>query len=130
VICGEGVDGKALSATGAEILPTRLVAGEFWLPAVMEALVARGITRLLIEGGPATWSAFSRAGLVDEAVLFHARGLDGAELSPPAALALLARYVSTQGFDIYDRRTIGGDDMLAVRRHWHRGGHRGRTEAT
>jgi diaminohydroxyphosphoribosylaminopyrimidine deaminase / 5-amino-6-(5-phosphoribosylamino)uracil reductase len=130
VICGEAADAKALSATGAEILPTRLVAGEFWLPAIMEALVARGITRLLIEGGPATWSAFSRAGLVDEAILFHARGPDGAELSPRAALASLARYVSTEGFDIYDRRTIGGDDMLAVRRHWHRGGHRGRTEAT
>jgi diaminohydroxyphosphoribosylaminopyrimidine deaminase/5-amino-6-(5-phosphoribosylamino)uracil reductase len=130
VICGEGADAKALSATGAEILPMRLVAGEFWLPAVMEALVARGITRLLLEGGPATWRAFSRAGLVDEAVLFRARGPDGAELSPRAALTSLARYVSTDGFDIYDRRTIGGDDMLAVRRHWHRGGRRGRTEAT
>ena len=65
----------------------RLVGGELWLPAVMETLVARGITRLLLEGGPATWGAFSRAGLIDEAILFHARGADGAELSPPAALA-------------------------------------------
>ncbi len=88
---------------------------------VMETLVARGITRLLLEGGPATWGAFSRAGLIDEAVLFHAREADGAEPSPPAGLAALERYINTQGFDIYDRRTIGGDDMLAVRRQWHRG---------
>ena len=36
------------------------VGGELWLPGVMEALVARGITRLLVEGGPATWRAFAR----------------------------------------------------------------------
>ena len=130
VFCGEGVDAAALRAAGAEIFAMRLVGGELWLPAVMETLVARGITRLLLEGGPATWGAFSRAGLIDAATLFHARGAEGAELSPPAALGALARYINIQGFGIYDRRTIGSDDMLAVRRHWHRGGHRGRDEAT
>ncbi len=71
-----------------------------------------------------------RAGLIDEAVLFRARGPDGAELAPAAALASLSRYISIEGFEIYDRRTIGGDDMLALRRHWHRGGDRRRTEVT
>lgn len=121
VFCGEGADARAVRSAGAEIFAVRLVGGALWLPAVMETLVERGITRLLVEGGPATWSAFSRAGLIDEATLFHARGADGAELSPPAALGALGRYINTQGFDIYDRRTIGSDDMLAVRRHWHRG---------
>jgi diaminohydroxyphosphoribosylaminopyrimidine deaminase/5-amino-6-(5-phosphoribosylamino)uracil reductase len=121
VFCGEGADALAVRSAGAEIFAVRLVGGALWLPAVMETLVERGITRLLVEGGPATWSAFSRAGLIDEATLFHARGADGAELSPPAALGALGRYINTQGFDIYDRRTIGSDDMLAVRRHWHRG---------
>ncbi len=63
-------------------------------------------------------------------MLFHARGPDGGELPPAAAFAGLNRYMTTEGFDIYDRRTIGGDDMLAVRRHWHRGGRRGQNEAT
>ncbi len=130
VFCREGADAGALHAAGAEVFPMRLVGGELWLPAVMEMLVARGITRLLLEGGPATWGAFSRAALIDEAILFHARAADLAELSPPAAQAALARYINTQGFDIYDRRTIGSDDMLAVRRHWHRGGHRRRDAAT
>jgi diaminohydroxyphosphoribosylaminopyrimidine deaminase / 5-amino-6-(5-phosphoribosylamino)uracil reductase len=130
VFCGEGVDAGALRAAGAEVFALRLVGGELWLPAVMETLVARGITRLLLEGGPATWGAFSRAGLIDAATLFHARGAEGAELSPAAALGALARYINIQGFGIYDRRTVGSDDMLAVRRHWHRGGHRGRDEAT
>jgi diaminohydroxyphosphoribosylaminopyrimidine deaminase/5-amino-6-(5-phosphoribosylamino)uracil reductase len=130
VFCGENADAGAIGVAGAEILPMRLVAGAFWLPAVMEALVARGITRLLVEGGPATWQAFMRAGLIDEALLFRARGPDGAELAPAAALASLSRYISIEGFEIYDRRTIGGDDMLALRRHWHRGGDRRRTEVT
>ncbi len=38
----------------------RLIGGEFWLPDIMETLVARGVTRLLVEGGPAIWAA-SRA---------------------------------------------------------------------
>jgi diaminohydroxyphosphoribosylaminopyrimidine deaminase/5-amino-6-(5-phosphoribosylamino)uracil reductase len=129
IVCGAGADAAALAAVGARVVPAPLVGGELWLPAVMEALVTRGITRLLVEGGPATWRAFSRASLVDEVVLFHARGGDGAELSPAAALKATSRYISTAGFDIYDRRTIGGDDMLALRRHWHRGTYRGQSEA-
>lgn len=128
VICAEGADASALAAAGAQIMPTRLVGGELWLPGVLEALVARGITRLLVEGGPATWGAFSRAGLIDEAVLFHARGTDGAELSPTGAISAMSRYISTAGFDIYDRRTIGDDDMLALRRQWHRGNRRSQPE--
>ncbi len=94
----------------------RLIGGALWLPSVMEALAARGITRLLVEGGPATWGAFSRAGLIDEIVLFQARGEDGAEVSAPAAIAAAGRYVSTAGFDVHDRRSLGSDDMLVLRR--------------
>ncbi len=128
VVCGQGAESAALVATGARVIHAPLVGGELWLPAVMETLVARGITRLLLEGGPATWNALSRAHLVDEVVLFHARSSDGAELSPAAALQAIGRFIATDGFDIYNRRTIGGDDMLALRRHWHRGGYRLQTE--
>jgi diaminohydroxyphosphoribosylaminopyrimidine deaminase/5-amino-6-(5-phosphoribosylamino)uracil reductase len=124
IVCPEGADATALAAAGAHILPMRLVNGELWLPAVMEALVSRGITRLLVEGGPSTWSAFSRAGLIDEVAAYVARGVDGAEIPPADAIAALNRHISTVGFQIYDQRTMGGDDMLALRRHWHRGGRR------
>ncbi len=120
-VCPEGADASVLAAMGAQILPTRLVNGSLWLPAVMETLVARGITRLLVEGGSTTWAAFSRAGLVDDVVAFHARGADGAELSPAAAISAVGQYISTSGFEIYNQRTMGGDDMLAMRRQWHRG---------
>jgi diaminohydroxyphosphoribosylaminopyrimidine deaminase/5-amino-6-(5-phosphoribosylamino)uracil reductase len=127
VFCGADANAAPLTAAGAEVICTQLVGGEIWLPAVLEALVARGITRLLVEGGPATWAAFSRGGLIDEAVLFHARAPDSAAMSSDAAMAAAARYISTAGFDLYYRRTIGSDDMLAMRRHWHRGTRRGQT---
>jgi diaminohydroxyphosphoribosylaminopyrimidine deaminase/5-amino-6-(5-phosphoribosylamino)uracil reductase len=130
VFCGADANVERLTAAGAEVIPTQLVGGEIWLPAVMEALVARGITRLLVEGGPATWAAFSRAGLIDAAVLFHARPAGSAEMPADEVMAVASRYISTEGFDLYDRRTIGSDDMLAIRRHWHRGMRRGQTEAT
>jgi diaminohydroxyphosphoribosylaminopyrimidine deaminase / 5-amino-6-(5-phosphoribosylamino)uracil reductase len=124
IVCPEGTDATGLAVLGAQILPMRLVNGELWLPAVMEALVSRGITRLLVEGGPATWSAFSRAGLIDKVAAYLARGADGAEIPPAAAIAAVNRHISTSGFQIYDQRTRDGDDMLALRRQWHRGGRR------
>jgi len=127
VMCAEASDASHLDATGVEIIRSRTVDGRLWLPAAMESLVARGVTRVLIEGGAATWSAFSRAGLIDEVVLFRAEGATR-EASRETVLAALSRYVEVAGFDIYDRRTMGGDDMLTLRRQWHRGDHRMRRQ--
>jgi diaminohydroxyphosphoribosylaminopyrimidine deaminase/5-amino-6-(5-phosphoribosylamino)uracil reductase len=118
VFCAAGADTAPLEATGAEVFPMPEVGGRLWLPRVMESLVARGVTRLLVEGGPATWVAFSRAALIDETVLFHARAADREPLTEIAAQKALRPYVSTMGLTLYDRRTLGGDDMLAFRRPW------------
>jgi len=124
VFCAAGADAAALTSAGARIFSMPLVDGQLWLPAVMEALAAAGITRLLIEGGPATWRSFSRAGLIDEVTLFHARAKERTALADDTAFQALDRYISTGGLTIYDRRTIGGDDMLALRRPWLRYGTR------
>lgn len=74
-VAGPDADPKrraALEAAGAEVITATVVGGKLWLPAVMEELVARGITRLLVEGGPKIWRAFADAALVDEVVLFQA----------------------------------------------------------
>jgi diaminohydroxyphosphoribosylaminopyrimidine deaminase/5-amino-6-(5-phosphoribosylamino)uracil reductase len=55
-------------------------------------LSAKGITRLMVEGGPTLASALVRADLVDEAVLFHSDkivGADGIEALDADALAIL-----------------------------------------
>lgn len=67
---------ERLRSASAEIITIGEVGGRLWLPDVMEALVARGITRLLVEGGPLIWRAFVCHGLADEVHLFlagHAR---------------------------------------------------------
>jgi diaminohydroxyphosphoribosylaminopyrimidine deaminase/5-amino-6-(5-phosphoribosylamino)uracil reductase len=118
VFCGQESDAGPLEAAGASIFRVPEIGGALWLPGETEALVAQGITRLLIEGGPATWRAFSDAGLIDEAVLFHARGEGGVPLSEPAGAAALKRYVATANLEFFDHRKVGSDDMMVFRRHW------------
>jgi diaminohydroxyphosphoribosylaminopyrimidine deaminase / 5-amino-6-(5-phosphoribosylamino)uracil reductase len=118
VICGEQSDAGKLEAMGARIFRVPEIGGALWLPSVMETLVAEGVTRLLVEGGPGMWRAFSQAGLVDEAVMFHARARGGAALSQPHAMAALQRYAATTNLQLFDHRTVGGDDMMVWRRHW------------
>lgn len=57
---------------GVQTIAVRDVAGRLWLPAIMEELVARGVTRLLVEGGPTVWRAFCDARLVDDVVAYMA----------------------------------------------------------
>jgi diaminohydroxyphosphoribosylaminopyrimidine deaminase / 5-amino-6-(5-phosphoribosylamino)uracil reductase len=118
LFCAESTQGTELEAAGARIFRVPEIGGELWLPAVMETLVANGITRLLVEGGARTWSAFSRAGLIDEAVLFHAHGQSGAPLMAERALATLSRYLATETLEQCEHRSVGGDDMMIFRRHW------------
>ena len=59
---------------------------------MLKALAGRGITRLMVEGGPIVAAAFVQADLVDEAVLFRspkpigADGIDALEGLPLTAL--------------------------------------------
>ena len=118
VFCGPRADAEALETAGARVFRVPEIGGELWLPTVMEALVANGITRLLVEGGAYTWSAFSQAGLVDEAVLFHARAAGAPPLNLEQGLAALSRYVATESLEHFEQRNVGGDDMMAFRRRW------------
>src|SRR5262249_47536000 len=111
LFCAESTPAAELESAGATIFRVPEVGGELWLPAVMETLVANGVTRLLVEGGARTWSSFSRAGLIDEAVLFQA-------LITERALATLSRYLATETLQQSEHRSIGGDDMMVFRRHW------------
>lgn len=118
IFCGPGVDAAPLEAGGVRIFRVPEVGDELWLPSVMETLVAQGITRLLVEGGPITWRALSHAGLVDEAVVFHARAEARQAITGPAALAALNRYVEAGNLQLFDQRSVGSDDMIVFRRHW------------
>jgi diaminohydroxyphosphoribosylaminopyrimidine deaminase/5-amino-6-(5-phosphoribosylamino)uracil reductase len=74
VIVQRGAKADPLAAAGAEILAV----GKSGDPAaVLEVLVSRGITRVLIEGGASVATSFVRAGLVDRLAWFRAPVLSG-----------------------------------------------------
>jgi diaminohydroxyphosphoribosylaminopyrimidine deaminase/5-amino-6-(5-phosphoribosylamino)uracil reductase len=79
---------EALRAEGAEVLRVDEGESRLELAAVLRALAARGITRLMVEGGPIVAAGFVAADLVDEAALFRrtqsigADGIDALEGLP------------------------------------------------
>ena len=102
---------EEIASHGAEIIDAAVVGERLWLPSVMDALVARGITRLLVEGGPIIWRAFADAALVDEVVLYIA----GAP-SDEDARSAVARHLGSLDFEIVERSTLGTDTMWRLRR--------------
>jgi diaminohydroxyphosphoribosylaminopyrimidine deaminase/5-amino-6-(5-phosphoribosylamino)uracil reductase len=81
------------------------------LKAVLNALGARGITRLMVEGGPTVAAAFVQAGLVDQAALFHSPdpigddGIGALEGLPLAALT------GSPALKLAGSETIGPDRL-------------------
>ena len=101
---------RALAGDGCRMVRrSATVGGRLWLPAVMEALVARGITRLLVEGGPTVWRAFADASLVDEVVLYMA----GSAASDGACASARSRDGSAlrRGSCAMTARRLGADMM-------------------
>jgi riboflavin-specific deaminase-like protein len=80
-----------LGAAGAQLIrvPTTTMPPGLDLPAVLQALAGKGITRLLMEGGARVASSFVAAGLVDEVWLLRgpdAIGADGRRAGCVAAV--------------------------------------------
>jgi diaminohydroxyphosphoribosylaminopyrimidine deaminase/5-amino-6-(5-phosphoribosylamino)uracil reductase len=88
---------EILRAKGVEVLRVPAVGGRLDPSAALKALAERGITRLMIEGGPTVAASFVQADLVDEAALLRspnpvgADGIDALEGLPLAALTGSAR---------------------------------------
>ncbi|MET1045564.1 MAG: bifunctional diaminohydroxyphosphoribosylaminopyrimidine deaminase/5-amino-6-(5-phosphoribosylamino)uracil reductase RibD [Hyphomicrobium sp.] len=102
---------QAIAQNGTEIIDVGVVGTTLWLPSIMEALVARGITRLLVEGGPAIWRGFAAASLADEIVLYMA-----GSPSDRDAMNAAARWVGDLGMTVVERRALGDDTMWRLRR--------------
>jgi diaminohydroxyphosphoribosylaminopyrimidine deaminase/5-amino-6-(5-phosphoribosylamino)uracil reductase len=80
------------------------------IPPVLEMLAARGITRLLVEGGPKVWRSFADAGLIDDVALFMAGPPDAQK----AALAL-QHHLGRLTLQKTDCRPVGSDTMWRLR---------------
>jgi diaminohydroxyphosphoribosylaminopyrimidine deaminase/5-amino-6-(5-phosphoribosylamino)uracil reductase len=100
---------QALEAQGVEVLHAPAQAGRLDLAAVLRLLAERGITRLMVEGGPTVAASFVTADLVDEAVLFHsdkALGADGIDALEGLPLDALTRKMTLLG-----REPVGEDSV-------------------
>ncbi len=102
---------RLLSEHGVSVLRAASGEGGLDLPAVLGTLSERGITRLMVEGGPKVAASFVRADLVDEAVLLHGPVTVGADgVDPLDGLGLDALTASAK-LRFAATETIGGDRL-------------------
>jgi len=92
---------SVLLPLGVEVLRSPQSTGRLDLKDGLECLAAKGITRLMVEGGPTLAAAFIAADLVDEAVLFQSPkivgpdGIDALETDAMEALTRRLKQVSS-----------------------------------
>jgi diaminohydroxyphosphoribosylaminopyrimidine deaminase/5-amino-6-(5-phosphoribosylamino)uracil reductase len=95
---------KILHDKGVEVFRVAAKDGKLDLAQVLKVLAERGITRLMVEGGPRVAASFVAADLVDEAVVFHGPnaiggdGIDALEGLPLSALTTHLQPVDTASF--------------------------------
>ena len=99
------------AARGVEGLPCGMAGGQVDPGAVLAALGARGITRVLCEGGGRLGASLLAAGLVDELVLFSAGMAIGAEGRPVLAALGVERLADAPRLRLAEERAVGGDVM-------------------
>jgi diaminohydroxyphosphoribosylaminopyrimidine deaminase/5-amino-6-(5-phosphoribosylamino)uracil reductase len=88
---------------GVEVLRSSISMDPLDLKDALEFLAAKGITRLMVEGGPTLAAAMIEADLVDEAVLFHSEtsvGPDGVDALDQAAFAKLKSHLQLTGSEM------------------------------
>lgn len=96
---------EALRALGVEAFPL----DDTGLVTVLGRLAARGVTRLLVEGGSVLAGAFVRQGLVDRLHVAVAPTLIGGDGLPALAALGLDRVSDAPRFRLVDEKGLGGD---------------------
>jgi diaminohydroxyphosphoribosylaminopyrimidine deaminase/5-amino-6-(5-phosphoribosylamino)uracil reductase len=110
---------KDFQERGAEIIPVDIDSDG--LPVIketMEQLALRGITRLLVEGGPSVAHVFLAADLIDEAVIYQGPKPAGTDGLLPFVTEGLDRLAEAGHFNLVQTRTFGWDRMTMWRRKW------------
>jgi diaminohydroxyphosphoribosylaminopyrimidine deaminase/5-amino-6-(5-phosphoribosylamino)uracil reductase len=99
-----------LKAKGVEVFRVEGKDGRLDLAAVLKTLAERGITRLMVEGGPTVAAAFVQANLVDEAALFRSPHALGEGIGALEGLPLTA-LTQSQALKSLPLEDIGGDTL-------------------
>lgn len=93
----------------AEVVAVGAADGRPAVAAVLEALTARGVTSLLIEGGGRVAASFLQAGMVDAIEWFRAPILLGGEGRPCVASLALAKLAAAPKFRRLGVEPVGDD---------------------
>jgi diaminohydroxyphosphoribosylaminopyrimidine deaminase/5-amino-6-(5-phosphoribosylamino)uracil reductase len=121
LVCAAGEshpNATALQERGAEMVPVPVDAdGMLAIQHALEKLAERGITSVLIEGGPQMSRAFLDADLVDEAVVYQGARPAGEGALMPFASDGLDRLTASGDFKQIRSRTFGPDRMTWWRRN-------------
>lgn len=99
-----------MAAAGVELVRLETMAPR----AMLEAMAARGITRVLIEGGAALAASFLRAGLVDRLAIFRAGIAIGGDGLPALAALDVAVLSAARRYRLESVERLG-DDTLEFR---------------
>jgi diaminohydroxyphosphoribosylaminopyrimidine deaminase/5-amino-6-(5-phosphoribosylamino)uracil reductase len=105
---------EALWLQGVEVMRAGESGGRLDLAAVLKLLGRRGVTRLMVEGGPTLAAALIARDLVDEAILFHsakavgAGGIDALDGGAMTTLTARLKHVTSEPVgparqDFYER---------------------------
>ena len=95
---------QILREKGVEVFRVAGKDGRLDLAEVLNVLAERGITRLMVEGGPRVAASFVSADLVDEAVVFHGPnriGEDGIDALEGLPLKALGRHLQSVGREAF-----------------------------
>jgi diaminohydroxyphosphoribosylaminopyrimidine deaminase / 5-amino-6-(5-phosphoribosylamino)uracil reductase len=115
---GATVAGRAeLERLGVTLIPVG--AGPDGRPdirATMRALAERGITRLLVEGGPSLAAGFLAADLIDEALIFEAAARSQGEAIRPFGAPGIVALKTHTSLSAYSESLIGPDRLSVYRR--------------
>lgn len=101
---------------GADLIALPETDGGLDVRALLDALGARGLTRVFCEGGGALAASLMRAGLVDELIGFTAGVVLGGDARAAIGALGLEKLADAPRFDLAETLRIGGDILHRWRR--------------
>jgi diaminohydroxyphosphoribosylaminopyrimidine deaminase/5-amino-6-(5-phosphoribosylamino)uracil reductase len=107
---------NALTAEGVTVLRVAHAHGRLDLAGALKLIAARGITRLMVEGGPILAAALLAADLIDEAVLFHSPTVVGANGVDALEEMALAALTESPRFKCVASESVGADTRMVLER--------------
>jgi diaminohydroxyphosphoribosylaminopyrimidine deaminase / 5-amino-6-(5-phosphoribosylamino)uracil reductase len=107
-----------LGAAGAQVIRVAATATPpgLDLPAVLNALCEKGITRLMIEGGARVASSFVTTGLIDEVWLLRGPQAVGADGVPALDALPLSALTGSPAFKVRASQSLGKDTLTIYER--------------